>query len=212
MRLFFLILILPAIGFCSFEKEAILKEFSANLIKLDIDGAFQSIEHWKELYPDDIYTAEVCKAFILLLDGQPDEAKFLFEVNFPDMLVQDELFIARNQISNLFYQALNSYGNYLTLETSNSNAKIVLCKNRSRFWKGKAFLGVVLMGVGAVVAVVNPPIGLGLIVSSLPMALEGIEDSEDYHEEIDRRKNERKRFEGELDQTSYFSEDENNIL
>jgi len=204
MRLFFFMLLLPMIGFCSFEKDDILKEFSSNLMREDIDGAFQAVGQWKELYPDDTHMAEVCRAFLLLLGGKPDQARFLFETHFPDVPVQNDQLASQSQVASLFYRILQGYENPLTLEALNSEARVFLCKERSRFWKGKAILGMVIMATGAVIAIVNPPLGVGMIVSSIPMVVEGIEDSEDYHEEIERRKSERLRTEAELNQTSIF--------
>ncbi len=212
MRLFFLLLVLPIVGFCNIEKDDILKEFSLNMKEADIDGAFQSIDQWKELYPDDIHMAEVCRAFLLLLDEKLDQARFLFEAHLPEIPTQDGQLASQSQIAGLFYRILQMYENPLTLEALNSEARVVLCKKRSRFWKGKAILGMVTMAAGAVVAVVNPPLGWGMIISSIPMVAEGIENSEDYHEEIERRKSENRRTEAELDRTSYFYEPRNNGL
>ncbi|MCB1110211.1 MAG: hypothetical protein KDK64_04465 [Chlamydiia bacterium] len=212
MKRLFLILLLPIMGFCSVEKDDILKEFSSSLIEADISGAFRSVEQWGELYPEDIHMAEVCRAFLLLLDGKPEEARFLFETHFPEISIPDEQLASQSQIAGLFYRILETYETPLTLEILNSEARVFLCKERSRFWKLKACLGMVVMATGAVVAVVNPPIGAGMIVSSLPMVLEGIEDSEDYHEEIDRRKADRMRMEADLNRTSYFSECTNSGL
>ncbi|QVL57349.1 MAG: hypothetical protein KFB93_08195 [Simkaniaceae bacterium] len=212
MRIFFLLLILPVIGFCSVEKDDILKEFSSNLVRADIDGALLSIEQWKDLYPDDIHMAEVCRAFLLLLDGKFNQARFLFETHFPEVPIRDDKLASQSQIASLFYRIFEAYETPLTLEASNSGARVFLCKERSRFWKGKAILGMVIMATGAVVAVVNPPVGWGMIVSSIPMVAEGIEDSEDYHEEIDRRKSENRRIEADLNRTSYFSEYTNDGL
>ncbi|MBF5058720.1 hypothetical protein NEPTK9_000219 [Candidatus Neptunochlamydia vexilliferae] len=196
---------LPALSFCCVEKDDILKEFSLNMSDADIDGAFYSIDQWKELYPDDVHMAEVCRAFLLLLDGKLDQARFLFEIHFPEVLIQDGQLASQSQVAGLFYQILETCDSPLTLDALGSEAKVSLCKKRSRFWKGKAILGMVVMATGVVVAAVNPPVGWGMIVSSIPMVMEGIENSEDYHEEMDRKRSERMRQEAELDRTSHFS-------
>lgn len=85
----------------------------------DIDGSFQSIEQWKELYPDDVHVAEVCKAFLLLLDGQLEQARFLFETHFPEIHIQNEQLASQGQIVSLFYQTLQICENPLSLEASN---------------------------------------------------------------------------------------------
>lgn len=79
------------------------------------------------------------------------------------------------------------------------NPKIVLCKSRSRLWKLKAVTGMLITVSGCLVAPFNPPLGVGLIASGAPMMIQGIEDTLDEHDDIQRELDERRRMGAELD-------------
>lgn len=210
---FFLVLLLPCISlFCNISKARIIEEFSNNLISMDIESAHQSLNEWQETYVEDVSVTEVCRAFLFLLEENPKDARRCFEGNFFYLSEYDVSFTSLITIENLFFCCIDNIEKDVHPIGYRSNIpKIELCK--SRFWRLKSIVGMAITAAGCLVAPINPPLGAGLIASGAPMVIQGIEDTLDDHDDIQRKLDERRRMESELDaQKSSFPAIDKNCL
>ena len=186
--------------FCSVPKSEIIEQFSDNLMGMDIDRSYQSLSEWQENYPEDSSQIGVCKAFLLLIDENTVEAKRCFENNFYNLKESDASILSLETVKKLFYCCLSLIEEDIhSVGCKSHNPKIMLCKSRSRLWKLKAITGMLITVSGCLVAPFNPPLGVGLIMSGAPMMIQGIEDTLDEHDDIQRELDERRRMGAELD-------------
>ena len=113
---------------------------------------------------------------------------------------------SQEQVRAMFYYCL-SYVEENSLDAvsfSNNGFKVFLCKNRTRFWKLKAFTGALLTASGLVVGIFNPLAGGGLIASGVPMFIQGIEDTLEEHDDFEQKLRERQKMEGEINRTTFY--------
>ncbi|MCI5051936.1 MAG: hypothetical protein MRY21_02215 [Simkaniaceae bacterium] len=192
MRYLFSVLIFPTILFSDL-KEDILQDFTKSFTLLDLREAHESLQKWEEIDNVDEHIVNSCRAFLYLIEGRSHDATRLFEESIHFVSLEYEKI---QHLRKIFYENLD----YFSLSNVAINYKIsdvVLCK---KAWKIKAVIGAVMVGVGTLVAVVSPGVGVGIITTGTGLLIDGTAESID---EYDRLK-ELNRSEAENDNAAFL--------
>ncbi len=104
MKALLFILLVPIFVFCNFTKDEIIQDFSRALLEADVEGAAHA---WETYFPEDIDGVEVCRAFLLLSEGNTEEARELFEANYFKIKDQIGSLSSQEQVRAMFYYCLS---------------------------------------------------------------------------------------------------------
>jgi len=114
--------------FCSILKSEIIEQFSNNLMEMNIDRSYQSLSEWEQNYPEDSSQIGVCRAFLLLLNENTEEAKS----RFYNLKESDASIVSLETIEKLFYCCINLIEEDIySVGCKSHNLEIMLCKSRS---------------------------------------------------------------------------------
>lgn len=109
-------------------KEEIIEDFSTKLSNLDFQGAHQSLSDWENFYLEDKELIDSCRAFLLLHEGYPEQAKLLFESSTSGLQKNNNFDLSIDKISDIFHFCLKFFEqNSVDFQTSLESFNILPC-------------------------------------------------------------------------------------